>query len=64
MPSRRRFLQMNILGAAMVLTGRDTIATADPPKSEVSPPQDVDERDYRNDWPRYVTAQMNEVRAR
>jgi cephalosporin-C deacetylase-like acetyl esterase len=63
-PSRRRFIETNILGLALSLTRRDTFATSSPPASETAPPKDEDERDYWNDWPRYVTAQMNEARAR
>jgi len=64
MPSRRRFIQANILGVAMSLAGRDTFAAALPPTAETAPPKDEGERDYWNDWPRYVAAQMNEARAR
>jgi cephalosporin-C deacetylase-like acetyl esterase len=64
LPSRRRFVETNILGLALSLTRPDTFATTSPPPSEISPPKDEGERDYWNDWPRYVTAKMNEARAR
>ena len=64
MPSRRKFIQTNILGVAMALTGRDAFAAGLPSPAQAAPPKDADERDYWNDWPRYLTAHMNEARAR
>jgi len=63
MPSRRRFIKTNLLGLGLSLAGRDTFAAAHLPATETFPPEQ-DERDYWNDWPRYVTARMNEARAR
>jgi dienelactone hydrolase len=64
MPSRRKFIQTNILGAAMALTGRDAFAAELPAAPQAVPPGDEGKRDFWNDLPRYVTAQMNEARAR
>jgi cephalosporin-C deacetylase-like acetyl esterase len=64
MSSRRKFIQTNLLGLGLTLTGRDTFAATHPPTNESAPPQDEDERDYWNDWPRYLSAKMNEARAR
>jgi hypothetical protein len=64
MPSRRGFIQTNILGLGLSLAGRAALAAALPPTTGASPPRDEDQRDYWNDWPRYLTAKMNEARAR
>ncbi len=64
MPTRRKFIQTNILGAAMALTGREAFAAVVPSAPQASPPGDEGKRDFWNDLPRYVTAQMNEARAR
>jgi dienelactone hydrolase len=64
MPTRRKFIQTNILGAAMALTGRDAFAGGLPSAGQPSAPGDEDNRDFWNDLPRYVTAQMNGARAR
>jgi dienelactone hydrolase len=64
MPSRRRFIQTNILGAAMALTGRNALAVGLPSASQAASTGDEGRRDFWNDLPRYVTAQMNEARAR
>jgi cephalosporin-C deacetylase-like acetyl esterase len=59
MVSRRRFLQANVLGLTVPLAGSGTLAQSAPPA--VAP---VAKRDYWNDWPLYLTAKMNEARAR
>ena len=64
MPSRRKFIQTNLLGLGLTLARRDTFAATHPPTHGSVPPQDEDERDYWNDWPRYLSAKMNEARAR
>ena len=64
MPSRRRFIQTNILGAAIALAGRNTAAVGLPSASQAASLGSEMERDYWNDWPRYVTSRMNEARAR
>ncbi len=64
MPTRRKFIQTNIIGAAMALAGRDAFAAGAPPASQAPPHNGDTQRDFWNDLPRYVTAQMNEARAR
>ena len=64
MPSRRKFIQTNILGAAMALTGRDAFAAGLPSAGQRASPGDDGKRDFWNDLPRYLTAQMNEARTR
>ncbi|MGH9325326.1 MAG: alpha/beta hydrolase, partial [Terriglobia bacterium] len=65
MSSRRRFLQANLIGLASSLAASRNLRAALPPAGETVPPKDQEEEhDYWNDWPRYVTAQMNEARAR
>ena len=64
MPSRRKFIQTNLLGLGLSLRGHDSPAAALPPTTGTLAPRDEDERDYWNDWPRYVTAKMNEARGR
>jgi dienelactone hydrolase len=64
MPSRRKFIQTNILGAAAALTGRDAFAVDLPSTPQTAPFEDKGKRDFWNDLPRYVAAQMNEARAR
>ncbi|TAM83636.1 MAG: hypothetical protein EPN47_05870 [Acidobacteria bacterium] len=64
MPTRRKFIQTNILGAAMALTGRDAFAAGLPSVPQAAPPGDEGKRDFWNDLPRYLTVQMNEARAR
>jgi dienelactone hydrolase len=64
MPSRRKFIQTNIFGAAMALTGRDAFAAGVPSTPQAAPHEGDEKRDFWNDLPRYVTAQMNEARAR
>jgi dienelactone hydrolase len=66
MPTRRKFIQTNILGAAMALTGRDAFAAGSHSAGQGSSPEDEGglKRDFWNDLPRYVTAQANEARAR
>ncbi|HVB29419.1 MAG TPA: acetylxylan esterase, partial [Terriglobia bacterium] len=66
MITRRKFLKSNMLGLTLPLAGANTFATelqtGDKPAalSNGSP----GERDYWNDWPEYLTVQMNEARAR
>ena len=64
MPSRRKFIQTNILGAAMALTGSDAFALGASAAPQAVSPGDEGKRDFWNDMPRYVTAQMNEARTR
>ena len=64
MPSRRKFIKSNLLGLGLSLAGRDTIAASHSPANGTISPQDENERDYWNDWPRYLSAKMNEARAR
>ncbi|MGH9325990.1 MAG: alpha/beta hydrolase, partial [Terriglobia bacterium] len=64
MPSRRRFIQTNILGFALSLEGRDAVAARLPSAGATLPASDEDKRDYWNDFPRYITAKMNEARGR
>ncbi len=66
MPTRRKFIQTNILGAAMALTGRDALAAGLPSAAQSASQGDEGgvKRDFWNDLPRYVTAQANEARAR
>jgi len=63
MLSRRRFLETNVAGLALPAARRSARATADligtsGPTANTSP-----ERDYWNDWPRYLTARVNAARA-
>ena len=64
MPSRRKFIQTNILGAAMALTRREAFAPGLPSTPQTAPHEGDAKRDFWNDLPRYVTAQMNEARVR
>ena len=64
MPSRRKFIQTNILGVATALAGRNSLAAGAPPADQASAPPIGGERDFWNDLPRYVTAQISEARAR
>ena len=64
MPSRRKFIQTNILGVATALAGRHALGAGVPAAPQAVPAEAADQRDFWNDWPRYVTAQMNEARAR
>ena len=64
MPSRRRFIQTNILGLGLAFAGRTALPAAFSPAAETIPPREENERDYWNDWPRYLTAKMNEARSR
>lgn len=63
MPSRRGFIQTNIFGLGFSLAGRAALPAAFPRSAEVRPPREEEERDYWNDWPRYLTAKMNEARS-
>jgi cephalosporin-C deacetylase-like acetyl esterase len=64
MPSRREFIQTNMLGLGLSLAGRAALPAAFSPNTETIPPREENERDYWNDWPNYLTAKMNEARAR
>jgi len=64
MPSRREFIQTNVLGLGLSLAGRAALPAALPATTGTIPPRDEDQRDYWNDWPRYLAAKMNEARAR
>jgi cephalosporin-C deacetylase-like acetyl esterase len=63
MPSRRDFIQTNILGLGLAFAGRAAVPAAFSP-TETARPKEEDLRDYWNDWPRYLTAKMNEARSR
>jgi cephalosporin-C deacetylase-like acetyl esterase len=64
MPSRRGFIRTSILGLGLSFAGRAALPAAISPTTETIPPREEDERDYWNDWPRYLTAKMNEARSR
>ena len=64
MITRRKFIQSNMLGLALPLTGSATIAAgASSSETAASEANIQDERDYWNDWPQYLTEQMNKARA-
>lgn len=65
MITRRKFIQSNMLGLALPMAGVETFAAArsgDEPQASQAASQG--ERDYWNDWPEYLTAQMNKARGR
>lgn len=64
MPSRRGFIQTNIFGLGLAYAGRTALPAAFSPTTETIPPKEEDQRDYWNDWPRYLTAKMNDARSR
>jgi cephalosporin-C deacetylase-like acetyl esterase len=64
MPSRRGFIQSNIFGLGLALAGRAALPAAFSLTTQAIPPKEENQRDYWNDWPRYLTAKMNEARAR
>ena len=66
MITRRKFIQSNMLGLALPLAGASSHPAKARPgnKPSVSGNSDNDERDYWNDWPNYLAAQMNEARSR
>jgi hypothetical protein len=64
MPSRRGFIQTNIFGLGLAFAGRTALPAAFSPTTETIPPREEAERDYWNDWPRHLTAKMNEARSR
>jgi cephalosporin-C deacetylase-like acetyl esterase len=66
MITRRKFIQSNMLGLALPLAGANAdVAQARPgSKPPASGYSDNGERDYWNDWPNYLAAQMNEARSR
>jgi cephalosporin-C deacetylase-like acetyl esterase len=60
MISRRKFLQTNAAGLALPLAGGGALAQP----AKISPAQEtLPDRNYWNDWPNYLTAKMNSVRA-
>ena len=66
MITRRKFIHSNILALALPLTSPRNSAAAAGPVSGPSTPRAHDEsgRDYWNDWPEYMTSQMNQARER
>ncbi|HEX5413710.1 MAG TPA: acetylxylan esterase [Terriglobia bacterium] len=66
MITRRKFIQSNLLGMALPLAGSDSFAAAARPVSGPAASQPGGEagRDYWNDWPEYMTSQVNEARER
>ena len=64
MPSRRAFIQTNIFGLGVAFAGRTARPAAFSPAAETILAGEESERDYWNDWPRYLTAKMNEARSR
>jgi len=64
MPSRRAFIQTNILGLGVAFAGRTALPAAFPTAAENALPEAADQRDFWNDWPRYLTAKMSEARSR
>src|ERR1700721_1713959 len=64
MPSRRGFIKTNILGLGWAIAARTALPAAFSPSTETIPPKEGNQRDYWNDWPRYLTAKMNEARSR
>ena len=64
MITRRKFIQSNMLGLALPLAGSTAIAAGGSSSESAAPEaNDQDERDYWNDWPQYLTEQMNKARA-
>ena len=61
MVSRRRFLQSNLVGLALPFASADVFAAGQHSAERATSPEV--ERDYWNDWPRYMVAKMNEARA-
>lgn len=60
MISRRKFLQTNAAGLALPLARGGALAQP----AKISPAQEtLPDRNYWNDWPNYLTAKMNSVRA-
>ena len=66
MITRRKFIQSNMLGLALPLAGVETFAAVARPAGEPAVAQTADPsaRDYWNDWPEYLAAQVNEARSR
>lgn len=66
MITRRKFIQSNMLGLALPVAGASTFAQASASQGEPAAHGYTAEgdRDYWNDWPEYLTAQMNEARDR
>lgn len=64
MSSRRSFLQANILGLALSVPAGDVLGAARASSKNSGSLRDEFKRDYWNDWPSYLTAKMNEARAR
>jgi cephalosporin-C deacetylase-like acetyl esterase len=65
MITRRKFIQSNMLGLALPLAGANTFAAAGPGSEPAdSRTEGQGERDYWNDWPQYLTGEINKARAR
>ena len=63
--TRRKFIQSNMLGMAVPFARVKAVAAIAQSQSAgmESPARAREERDYWEDWPDYLTAQMNEARA-
>jgi cephalosporin-C deacetylase-like acetyl esterase len=66
MITRRKFIQSNMMGLALPLASANSFAAVAGPVSEPADSQSTAEtgRDCWNDWPAYMTSQMNEARKR
>jgi cephalosporin-C deacetylase-like acetyl esterase len=66
MITRRKFMQSNMLGLALPLASAKNFTAATRSGSTPGVPRTAapGEREYWNDWPEYLAAQMNEARAR
>lgn len=63
MLSRRKFLQANAAGLALPFAGA-SLRPAAPVTTEQKAAKATYQRDFWNDWPQYLTAKMQEARAR
>jgi len=64
MLSRRKFLQANAAGLALPLAASHSLASNGPGRLNPPPLDKPPERAYWNDWPAYLTAKMNDARAK
>ncbi len=64
MLSRRKFLQANVAGLTVPIVGSVARAAGRASAAESPAPTASITRDFWNDWPQYLTAKMNEARAR
>ncbi len=64
MLSRRKFLQTNVAGLAVSSTGAGAFAAPSRTSSQAAIPHEPAANEYWNDWPAYLTAHVNEARAR